>query len=153
MERRSLIEQIALEPVCDADFVPNSCTAGLHTLEIDLWLAIQAGKCECVTFETNPRTLRLYFNENPLVSIEESLPQKYSPVLSLAALSSVILACFFYVSIWFKRKVDRRRLVSRQIRGHRRRVVVQEVPIQEQSVIVEEIPDSPARGPRALEIT
>lgn len=153
MERRSLIEEIAVEPVCDADFLPGSCTAGAHTLEVDLWLAIQAGECICETFEPDVRTLRLYFNERPLKIEQESLTRKYSPQLSLAALASVVLSAFFYSAIWFKRKVDRRRVNTRQPRRKRPRMTMRQVHAEQQSVVVEEISESPAREPRALEMT
>ncbi len=146
MERRSFIEEIAAAEACDSYWDVNKCRAGDHEIDVDLWGLIMGGKCECVTFETDPRTLRLYFNDHPLVIEQESITRKFSPMLSLAALSSVILACFFYASVWFKRKVDRRRTINRQARRVRQRVVMREVPLQQQSVIVEEVEGTPARA-------
>lgn len=153
LAKRSYIEEIALAPSCDAFYDVNKCQAGDHELDVDLWELIQTGKCECVTFETDPRTLRLYFNDHPLVIEQESLTRKYSPQLSLAALASVVLSAFFFFSVWFKRKVDRRRSNARQTRRRRPRVVMRQMPVEQQSVVVEELPDSPARESRALEMT
>lgn len=153
MQRRSYVEEIALQPTCDAYYDVNKCQAGDHELDVELWELIQAGKCQCVTFETDPRTLRLYFNDHPLTIESESLTRRYSPQLSLAALASVVLSAFFYFAVWFKRKVDRRRASARQTRRRRPRVVMRQMPVEQQSVVVEELPDSPARESRAVEMT
>jgi hypothetical protein len=95
---KPIIEEIALEKSCDAYFDPDYCQAGVHILALDVWLAIQAGSCECTAFANDARTLRLYWNDHPLAieSVTQSKTSAYSPLLSIAALSAVVLGFFVF---------------------------------------------------------
>ena len=111
------IAAIALQKSCDADFLPDFCTAGPYQLSVDLWQSIQAGQCTCVNYTTDPRTLQLYWNDHPIAvqwdlsAIPSTIMVHSSLLLSVASMTSVAMAAFIFSVIWWRRK--RRRQLRR----------------------------------------
>ena len=120
LDSQATIAAIALQKSCDADFLPEYCTAGPYDLTVDLWQSIQAGQCTCVNYTTDPRTLQLYWNDHP-IAVQWDLPAMPSTtlvhsslLLSIASMTSVAMAAFIFTVIWWRGKRNRRPRRARQ---------------------------------------
>lgn len=115
---RNVIEEIAREENCDAIIHPDFCETGTFVLSVDVWLNIQRGSCECIPFDNDARTLRLYWNEHPIdtTPVIPRASDSSSFLLSVAALTSVLLAAFIFAVLKCRRIATRRRAVRRRVR-------------------------------------
>lgn len=119
MFSRQVIEEIAVEKVCDAYFDVDYCQAGVHILQLDVWQAIQKGNCACTPFENDARTMRMYWNDHPIAAEVLQMPRRgiaNSPLLSIAALSAVVLAFFVFGATKCVSVLHRRSLTARTVR-------------------------------------
>lgn len=120
VQDQKAIEAIALQKSCNADFLPDFCTAGPYQLTVDLWQSIQAGRCTCVNYTTDPRTLQLYWNDHPIAvqwdlsAVPSTTAVHSSLLLSIASMTSVAMAAFIFSVIWWRGKQRRRRRRGRQ---------------------------------------
>ncbi len=136
---RKIIEQIAAEQSCDAIINPDFCETGTFVLSVDVWLNIQRGICECVPFDNDARTLRLYWNEHPIDTTVPTPPRANdasSFLLSVAALTSVLLAAFIFAVLKCRRMNVRRRATRRRVRvsvANNEQPVTESYPDREQT--------------------